>query len=307
MIRQLKTDLQYAWSRKILLWMFLLFIAASVLVFFLNIQNVKMNVQKYQHSMEFSQVVGEQIEEKNEEGYRVLENGIIENPVAYYNEKLSGSIYSMSSQYALSQYCESSLVFFPILAAFFGLTWVSADLKHKTIRHRVLRAGKKNSLLCKQISGFIVLLSVFALTIPFVFIIQSVFRNSFLQSTSLNVNDYHYTSTITVVYWKQIIFAIAILLFYYEFGYTFGNLLKGNPISIVVVCVYVLFIPPLFAYDIANIFNNLAREIFEFVGTFTLNEVIEVSIFNGVLELAGLFIAMIICNIIISNTRSAYA
>lgn len=156
------------------------------------------------------------------------------------------------------------------------------------------------------LSGLIVLLSVFAITIPFVFVFQAVSRNFFLQNTSLNVADYHYTSTITVVYWKQVIFAIAILLFYYEFGYTFGNILRGNPISIVVVCVYVLFIPPLFAYDIANVFNNIAKEIFEFVGTFTLNKAIDVSIFNGVLELVGLFIAMILCNIIISKKRSAY-
>jgi hypothetical protein len=101
--------------------------------------------------------------------------------------------------------------------------------------------------------------------------------------------------------------AAAVMLFYYEFGYTFGNLLRGNPISIVAVCVYVLFFPVMFAYDIANIFNNIARRVFEFVGAFTLEKVIDVSIPYGALELAGLFALMILCNIFIAKKRSAYA
>lgn len=306
MIRQLKTDLQYAWCRKTVLWMLLFFIAVSVLTSFFNYQKAKTDVQILQYTIEFMQEQGQQVENQIAEGYQVLENGTIENPAAYHKEQLSGSIYSLSSQYALSQYCESSLVFFPILATFFGLTWAAADLKNKTIRHRVLRAGKINSLLSKQISGLIILLSAFVLTIPFVFVIQTAFRNSFLQNVSLNADEYQYTSLITVAYWKQVLFAVAVLLFYYELGYTFGNLLRGNPISIVAVSIYVLFIPPLFAYDIANVFNNIAKKIFEFVGAFTLVKVIDVSLISGVLELAGIFAVMILCNILIAKKRSAY-
>ena len=307
MIRQLKADLQYAWSKKSILWMLLLFAAAAALTFFFSYQNADIAAFKYEKSVEFEQSQGRQMDSGIQKGYQILEDGTIVNPIAYDYEKLGSALYSLSPRYAFSLYCESSMIFFPILASFFGLSWVSADLKHRTLRHRVLRAGKINSFLSKQISGLIVLLAAFALTVPLVFAIQAGFRSLFLQSFSLNVSDFQYTSKIAVSYWKQALLAAAVMLFYYEFGYTFGNLLRGNPISIVVVCVYVLFFPVMFAYDIANIFNNIARRVFEFVGAFTLEKVIDVSIPYGALELAGLFALMILCNIFIAKKRSAYA
>ncbi|MBE6847164.1 MAG: ATP-binding cassette domain-containing protein [Oscillospiraceae bacterium] len=84
------------------------------------------------------------------------------------------------------------------------------------------------------------------------------------------------------------------------------HLLKGNPISLVVVCVYVLFLPPLFKYDICNVFNAFAKGIFEFAGPFSLTAVPELSLLLSSLELIALFALMLLGNALLTKFRSAY-
>ena len=306
MIRQLKTDFRYALYSRMLVGMLIFFFLAAILSFFLNYQSACFNYESYQRNMEFYEQAGNDIAAELNMGYSIYEDGTIENPLAYHHEMLCASLYSMESAYVISLLCESSLVFFPILASFFGMLWAAADLKHKTLRHRVQRYGKQWSLWSRQLSGFLVLLLLFLLTIPFAFGVQAWFRNQFYMAVPIDSAAFLYTSRITVNYGKQLIFAAFVLLFYYEFGYTFGNLFKGNPISIVLVCVYVLFIPPLFAYDIANVMNNFAKNVFEFIGSFSLAGVLEASLLWGGLELAGLFALMLLCNTVLTNKRSAY-
>ncbi|MBQ7132589.1 MAG: hypothetical protein IJO29_08445 [Oscillospiraceae bacterium] len=310
MIRQLKVDFCYAWYSKLFIGMLSFFILTTLLTFFMSDQNVRYEYNSYIHQLEYYQQTGADIEEALNTEYEIIEDngnsGTIKNPLSFHYEELSASLYSITSDYAFSQLCEGGLVFFPILASFFGLIWATADIKHKTLRYRVMRLGKYANLWSRQINGFIILLSFFILTIPFAFVIQSSFRNQFLTEIDIDVSTYIYASKIAVNYAKQLLFVIAILLFYYEFGYTFGNLLKGNPVSIIVLCIYLLFIPPFFSYDIANIFNNFANTIFEFVGSFSLTTVLDVPLISGALVLFGIFFAMLLCNIMITKKRSSY-
>ena len=306
MIRQLKTDFRYALYSRILVGMLIFFFLAAILSFFLNYQSACFNYESYQRNMEFYEQAGNDIAAELNMGYSIYEDGTIENPLAYHHEMLCASLYSLSPAYVISLIGESSLIFFPILASFFGMLWAAADLKHKTLRHRVQRLGKYRSLWSRQLSGFLVLLLLFLLTIPFAFGVQAWFHHQFISTYAMDSTAFAYTSEINVNYGKQLLFAAFVLLFYYEFGYTFGNLFKGNPISIVLVCVYVLFIPPLFAYDIANVMNNFAKNVFEFIGSFSLAGVLEASLLWGGLELAGLFALMLLCNTVLTNKRSAY-
>lgn len=306
MIRQLKADFRYAVYSKMFIGVLLLFFLTTLLSFFMNYQNACFAYESYQRDLEFYQQAGNDIEAELNAGYTILEGDTVENPLAYHHEKLSASIYSLKPDYVIPLLCEGSLVFFPILASFFGLLWAAADLKYKTLRHRVQRSGKLASLWSRQLSGLLVLIFLFLLTIPFALGIQTWFYHQFVSNIPMDSTDFLYISKINVNYGKQLLFAAFTLTFYYEFGYTFGNLLKGNPISIVLVCLYVLFIPPLFAYDIANVMNNFARTIFEFVGAFSLTKVLDASLLWGGLELASLFAFMLFCNVILAKKRSAY-
>ncbi len=289
-----------------LIGMLLFFFCTTILSFFMNYQNAYVEYESYQHTLEFYQQTESDVEAELNAGYTILESGTIENPLAYNYEMLGASLYSMEPAYAISLLCESSLIFFPILASFFGLLWGSIEFKNRTLRHRVQRNGKMQSLWSRQLSGFLVLLFLFLLTIPFAFGVQAFFRHQFFSTYAMDSTAFAYTSEINVNYGLQLLFAAFVLLFYYEFGYTFGNLFKGNPISIVLVCVYILFVPTLFAYDIANIMNNFARIIFEFAGAFSLISVLDVSLLWGGLELAGLFALLLLCNATVTNKRSAY-
>lgn len=310
MIRQWKTDLRYAWHSKLFAGMLLFFFAATLLIFFLNDQKAREVYISYQHSLEFYQESGADIEAELKEGYTILEDngnsGSIQNPLAYYHAMLGAALYSMQPAYSVSLICESALMFFPILASFFGLIWVSSDQKHKTLRHRVQRLGKQKSLWTKQLSGFSLLLCLLLLTLPIALCLQAWFRSRFMAACPLEVSEFSYASPIPVHYWKQLLFAIVSLAFYYEFGYTFGHLLKGNPISLVIVCVYVLFLPPLFRYDICNVFKAFAKGIFEFAGAFYLITVPEISLLWGSIELAVLFALMMLGNALLTKHRSAY-
>lgn len=310
MIRQWKTDLRYAWHSKLFAGMLLFFFASALLIFFMNDQQARGEYISYQHSLELYQENGSDIEAELEAGYTIIEDngnsGTVQNPLAYHYAMLGAALYSMQPAYAVSLVCESALVFFPILASFFGLIWVSSDQKHKTLRHRVQRLGKQKSLWCKQLSGFSLLLCLLILTLPFALCIQAWFRSRFMAACPLEPSEFTYTSSITAHYWKQLLFAVVSLAFYYEFGYTFGHLLKGNPISLVIVCVYVLFLPPLFRYDICNVFNSFANGIFEFAGPFSLTAIPEISLLWGSIELAILFVLMLLGNALLTKYRSAY-
>lgn len=310
MLRQWKTDLRYAWHSKLVFGMLLFFFAAALLTFYMNDQQARSEYKFYQHKLEFYRETGSDVEAELEEGYTIIEDngnsGTVKNPLAYHHAMLGAALYTMQPAYALSLVCESASVFFPILASFFGLVWSASDQKYKTLRHRVQRLGKQKSLWCKQLSGFSLLIALLLLTLPIALCIQAWFRSRFMAACPLEPSDFTYTSPISVHYWKQLLFAAATLAFYYEFGYTFGHLLKGNPISLVVVCVYVLFLPPLFKYDICNVFNAYAKGIFEFAGPFSLTVVPELSLLLGSLELIALFALMLLGNALLTKFRSAY-
>lgn len=311
MMRQIKNDFRYCIFSKLLLGMAILFISTTILTFYMNYETLISEVNAYEHQIEFYQECGTDVSVALQDGYTINEsqNGKMEtisNPIAYHYEMLSAGIYSISSQYAFSQLCEGGLLFFPILSSFFGLMWAAVDLKNKTLRNKVLRFGKTKNFLSRQISGYSILLLLFILTIVVSLVVQAFFRNKFYSAFSLNLPYYSYTPKISLNIFVQFLFTSFVILFYYEFGFTFGNLMKGNPVAILIISIYVLLIPPFFKYDIANVFNNFGKEIFAFIGAYRLAQLKDIHLLIGGLELIGILFALIICNIIITKKRSAY-
>ena len=292
--------------------MVILFLSVVFLTFFMNYKNAKLEAFAFQKQVEMYQKTGDDIELALQEGYEILEEAsgnqgaLISNPISYHYELLNKAIFSLSNKYAFSLMCEGGLIFLPILCSYFGLIWVTSDLKNKTLRNRSLRLGKEKAFFSKQLSGLMFLLFVFLITIIASFIIQSILRSLFFQNIHIDIEKFTYTTEKGSSAVSQFFFSAFIILFYYEFGFTFGNLLKGNPVSIIIVSIYIFVIPPFFKYDIANICNNYAREIFNFSGAFHLNEIKDVSLLYGGIELIGVLMLFLICNFVITKKRSAY-
>lgn len=312
MIRQFKADFKYCIYSKLLFGMILLFLLTTVLTFYISYKKVSLEAFAFQNQVEIYQKSGDDIDAALQEKYEILEEAsknegpLISNPISYHYELLNEAIYSMSSKYTFSLLCEGGLIFFPIICSFFGLIWAASDLKYKTVRNRSLRFGKQSAFYSKQISGFLILIFLFMLIIFASFAIQAFFRNRFLTQNNIDLTLFSYTPRISISFPKQFLFMIWIILFYYEFGFTFGNIMKGNPIAIVIVCVYILLVPPFFKYDIANVCNNFANKLFAFIGAYTLNQLKEASLIIGGFELISILFLLILCNAIIAKKRSAY-
>ena len=182
-MRHLKSDLRYGFLSNSFRIMLLLFVAVVMFTGYICGQNAKMNLSSYCRTLEQYQQNGEDTEAALQEDYEILtqdgHSGTIRNPLPYDYEKLSASVYSLSPSYAVMLLFEGMLMFFPILASFFGLIWVSSDLKYKTVRQRALRQGKQKALLTKQLSGLLLLLLLLALMIPVMYGVQAFFCSRF--------------------------------------------------------------------------------------------------------------------------------
>lgn len=312
MISQLKSDFKYCWFSKLLPGMLLLFLLTTFLTFYLNYREIDREVFAFQNQLEIYQKSGDDINAALQENYEIVSEphgnvgAVISNPISYHYQLLNKVLCTLTSDYTFSLLCEGGLLFFPILCSFFGLIWVTSDFKYKTLRYRSLRLGNQKSFFIKQMSGFVILLFLFLLVIFASFIIQTILRNMVLNNRYIDFSIFSFSPQISYNVFKQFLFTVWIIFFYYEFGFTFGNLTKGNPVGIVIVSIYVLLIPPFFKYDIANIFNNFSKETFAFLGAYHLQPLKKVPLIYGGIELICILLMFLFCNTIISKKRSAY-
>lgn len=313
MINLVRSDVKYALISKKFLGVFVLFLFFTCLTFFLSYNNAMVAYSDYTNQLQFLEKNNYNVEESLNEEFNILnqsdKDGMVENPLPYFNMLLADSLISLEPEYAVSQLLEESLIFFPIIASLFGASWVAVDYKNKTQRNRSLRYGKQCSMWSRQLSGVLILLISLIVMSFIVYGIQAVTR--FFVMSSME-KTYELTSlgdagkTGLAKYIKQYIVAIASLLLYYEIGFTFGNLFKGSNVIAIFMCVYTLLIPPLFKYDLSNIFNFLGSKTFEFKGPFKISTLYEINVTIGILGLSAFFASLVICNYIITKKRSAY-
>lgn len=310
MIKQLKTDFRYAIYSGLGILILLLFVISTVLIFFLNDQKARSEIMVFQQTVEQVEKYGEDVEAAMQKDYEIMQSDsdsqVIRNPLAYYREELGKFIYMQKTEYTFTQFCEGIFSFLPILSAFFGFAWLSCELKHKTFRLKVLRCGKQKMIISRQLSGFLILAVILCLTIPVAYGLQAVFSSKIQSDHSSVFSSFPMVSVLTASTWKKTAVILFRTLFYYELGFTFCNLLNGNPISIILICIYLFFVPTLFRYDISNAFNNIASEIFAFAGAFQLKPIMELPVLCSWIELTGILIALIAVNSIWVQKKSAY-
>lgn len=308
MVKLIDSDIRYAIYSRIAIGISGLFLLFSALTLFMTYQKAESSYKQYINQYSFFKQTGQDIDAELEKEPIVTQDGnvfSVENPLPYFKTDVCKSIYSLSSKGCISLFCEQSLMFFPIIAAFMGVIWSNTDIKHKTLRNRVLRNGKIKSHICRQISGFVILLALMFIFLLLFFIAQKAINSYFLAGFKGNISDFTYSPKKKNVFF-QFIVAVSSILFYYEMGFSFGSIFKGNPIISILVCIYALFIPPLISYDITNIFSNIGNNVFEFAGAFSEATVKDTSIPIGICILTVLFATMLVLDINVIKKRSAY-
>lgn len=310
MLKLLKADFEYARRSYLCIGVLLLFMLFTCLTFFLSYNHAMTAYSSYEYQLQFMTKQGANIEEELKKEYKILaqegSTGTVENPASFYHEMLASSIYSLEPNYAISQYLEQSILFFPIIAVFFGVIWSAVDFRNKTYRNRCLRFGKIKSVFGRQLSGFLILVILMVIASAFAFAAQAVARSQFVSSIGEAYNIEHLHSTGLVKYVLQYFFGVLSLLFYYEIGFTFGNLFKGNALVQILVCVYMFFTPMLYKYDASNIFNSFAMKVFELKGPIEITKSYEINYGIGALVLVGIFAILLLCNYFAAKKRSAY-
>ena len=310
MLKLLKTDFEYVRRSKLCFGILLLFMLFTCLTFFMSHNHAMTAYSSYEHQLEFLEKQGADIEEELKKEYKILaqegSTGTVENPASFYREMLTDSMYSLEPNYAISQYLEQSILFFPIIAVFFGVIWSAVDFRNKTYRNRCLRFGKIKSVFGRQLSGFLILAILMVIASVFAFAAQAVARSQFIASVGEAYNIEHSHAVAILKYVLQYLFGILSLLFYYEIGFTFGNLFKGNALVLILVCVYMFFTPMLYKYDVSNIFNSFAMKVFELKGPIEITKSYAINYGIGAVVLAGIFAILLLCNYLIAKKRSAY-
>ncbi len=311
MLTPLRNDIRYFLYSKLWILMTALFLLTALFICNTNHQNARANVINYQLSVEQAEKSGENAAALQAADYTILSSdknsGVVENPIAYYYAEIEKSITYLQPNRLIVPLFAGELAFIPILSAFFGLIWVSVDHKYHTLRYRSLRFGKQSSLFSRQISGYLLLIILMVITSLSTFGIQAYFTHAFYTEFPEISNIPYCTDHFSpAFYLKCIPFILFLLLLYYELGFFVGNLFKQNPISYALVGAYILFVPPLFRYDIANITCNIARLIFPYNGAFTLQGGSSAKLIPSIFVLISLLLAFIILNAVITQKRSAY-
>ena len=309
---QLRRDFRYFGYSGLWLLMTALFLLGALMICHTNDQHARMNIITYQRSAEIAERDGEDIQALIEQGYSNLvigENGGgVENPIAYYYEQTGISLDNMQPRRLVPLLMAGELALAPLLAAFFGLLWVSADYKNRTFRDRAIRFGKQSAVISRQLSGSLILLLMLMIAVLAAFGFQAYFRHAFYADFPDAVTTFPMSteSVPAVTHLKCIAFVLFIMLLFYELGFAAGSLFRQNPVSYALVGAYVIFSRPVLRYGIANIIGRFAQKIFPFTGATTLTPGKPIALLPGALILIAALLVLIALNSVIVQKRSAY-
>ena len=122
MINLVRSDVKYALISKKFLGVFVLFLFFTCLTFFLSYNNAMVAYSDYTNQLQFLEKNNYNVEESLNEEFNILnqsdKDGMVENPLPYFNMLLADSLISLEPEYAVSQLLEESLIFFRLLLLF---------------------------------------------------------------------------------------------------------------------------------------------------------------------------------------------
>ncbi len=304
MKKLVKFDLLYFLKSKMFILFSVLLVLFTVLISGMTYSYEKTTLDMFKNSLEFVQRNGDSVEEELEQTPVVHENGVVENPLSYYNEVICNVLKIVSPQNCLSTYFENCSGFMPIVAILIASVLLSYDEKYRTRKLKAARNGNMKYYCSKQISGLLILFIMLIIGFIFSFAANSIVVNVLESKHDLSMFTFSSTDAVTVL--KQGIFTLVSGVIYFEIAYILCNLTHAYTVIAVLSTLIVFFLPPIFKYDPLNIRASLNYKFFDYVGVIHPGSPIKASFTALIIEGIIILLVLFIVNHIVSKKRSAY-
>ncbi len=300
-----KLDISYFILSRVFIWITILFCMLSAIAVYMTNSYVKQISEQLTETINFFSQGGEDINTSIQQPYVLHENGVIENPVAYYNEVLESLKNTVSMKNVFSYYFEMCTLFIPVISVLISAVLVSYDNKTKVSRLKILRYGKYNYFISKQLSGILLLFSSFLIAMV-VTIVINVLNIINLSKTVDFSGAFDFSNLEIKNIMLQFVYILALGVISFEICYILCNLTHAYTVIAVLISAASLFLTPLFKYDLMNIKCNFETALFDFNGVIQSGEPITVSLSIAGIEILLIFIIMFVINMKVSKGRSAY-
>lgn len=308
----IKAEIDWFLKSKLFFKIFITLIAVAVLAAWVNYGYLKDVYGTYEHVYDFYIKNNKDIEEALKtdyyaEGAGLYEagNSSVENPLAYYYAMLSQLRYVVSDAYVIDQYLEYGIMFFTIIFGILGAIFATYDVKDKTLKFKTVRYNKMTLLgakLVTMIIGIAVLVTVTALLNPLISRITGRIMLKDIDITGFVLPEFTKQSGLLV----KLLFTIAIGILYAFAGYMMGVLTRSNAVGIIAIFSYSVLIPIIFKFGLKNLYFSLAKKIFDFIGSYKINDVMRLGTMQSISGLAVYLTVILAVAAIVSKKRSSF-
>ena len=287
-------------------YMIIIFLSSLFgLIIFLNYSAVTNTYKNFEKEVEIYQKNNLDIDKDLNGEYKV-EKSTITNPILYFKETTSRYIYTASPQYIISQFLESSILFFPLVFGFFGLYIATYDTKYKTIKLKTVRMSRRAFGITKQLSISLSIFIVLVISLLIAFFAGLIVYN--IMSNNIPLDDFNSKTVFanSSSMFIKFIFAYIIALIFAEIGYALGIIFKNPTVGLIVIVIYMYIVPNLGSFDIKNSIRYFARNIYDFYGMISVEAAINTSFIKAVATMVFVFVISVFANMIITTRRSSF-
>lgn len=308
----IKVEMDWFLKSKLFFKIFIAMIAIAVFALWTNYSYIKAMYDSYNRTYANYVKYGEDVEKALNSDYKIegasiyeSGNAVIENPLAYENAMLSQLRYVVSDAYVIDQYLEYGIMFFTIIFGILGAIFATYDVKDKTLKFKTVRYNKMTLLgakLVTMIIGIAVLVTVMALLNPLISRITGRIMLKDIDITGFALPEFTKQSGLLV----KLLFTIAIGILYAFAGYMMGVLTRSNAVGIIAIFSYSVLIPIIFKFGLKNLYFSLAKKIFDFIGSYKINDVMRLGTMQSISGLAVYLIVILAIAAIVSKKRSSF-
>ena len=269
----------------------------SALMFVSQIMLIQSHLRHFQYYVEEALARGETIQEILEQSFSISMNQnteIVDNPLKYHYVAYHSSFAALNVQNGVNQLLSSSFfVLFPFFSGVYGIVIANADIKYHTMKIRRCLDSQWQINRHKIGAGFLSL-TIFILASLSLFLTLQSFSRFFVQADKSTQIDEALIRQIS--YLEKAPLQLSVLLGFaflsFLVCYYFTTVVKNSFITLCLLGIYFLFLPPLGKYDLKNILLYLYPKIFNTnASTFRIN--------SGTRVEFGMFHVCILCGMIV--------
>lgn len=308
-------EFRYVIKSKVFVLLLAALVSSSVAIIYYNCKCVIDSNKSYKKMVDFYERNDLDAESDMDSSYGVSNTGEysedgseyvqVDNPIKYYYETCKKQLYVVSNSYVIDQYLEYGLMIFPIVFSMFGIVMATYDTKYKTIKTKTVRFGKDNVFISKQIVMGSITIFLIIFTSAINLIIGYIVRKMMLKNLEIkdiaDVSSYGGHSLFVKVF-----VAIIISFIFLQIGFLLARFIESTLICSVILFVYVLFGTNMFAYGLKNVILSLASKIYEFRGSYSIDNALEISDCKMVAMILVYGVTMMMISWFINKKKSAY-